>query len=342
MVRKSNFELLRIISMMAIVSCHFWLGDFAYSYETITFNRVLCQISAVGGGFGNICFILISGYFMVDSEFRFKRIIKIWLEMLFYSVGCLMAVYLLGNSGVSLTTVIKAFFPFATGQYWFMTAYIILMFLSPYLNTVIGNISKEQYHRLLFMLFMFTSVIPTLPGCPTTVISDVGFYVFIYLLAAYIRLYPFPFGEKTGCNVWIGLSSFSLILISILVMDFLGTRMIVFAQKATYFAGQKSPFVLICAITCFNIFRNMEIPYSRFINYIAKSTLAIFLIHNNQNFRNYMWEVVFRNTKYADSPFLILYEIACILIIMVAGTIIDIIRRESLEKVYLKYINLHM
>lgn len=339
MLRKSNLELLRIISMMAIVSCHFWLGDFSYSHETITFNRVLCQVSGVGGGFGNICFILISGYFMVDSEFKFKRIFRVWLEMLFYSVGCLIAVCLLSGSGVGVGTAVKAFFPFATCQYWFMTEYIILMFLSPYLNVVIRNISKEQHKKLLFILFVFTSVIPTMPGCPQTVFSAVGFYIFIYLIAAYMRLYSTPFWEKQGRNVGLGLCSFAVILVSVLVMDFFGMRMTVFAQKATFLVGQKSPFVLICAISCFMFFRNMEIPYSKFINYIAKSTLAIYLIHSNQNFRDYMWSVVFQNSKYADAPFLFFYELACTLIIMIICTLIDIARRECLEKTFFSMVN---
>lgn len=336
-MRKSNFELLRIISMMAIVSHHFWYGDFVYPQDTISFNRILYQISRVGGGFGNICFILICGYFMVDSEFRIKKIFRLWLEMLFYSVGCLIVACFVSGEVLGLTTCIKAFFPFATGQYWFMTAYIILMFLSPYINIVIKNISKEQHQRLLLCLFAFASVIPALPMCPAAIISDVGFYIFIYLIAAYIRLYPSEHFENNRLNVFLGLASIIVILSSIVVLDLLGVKISVFSEKATYFTGMSSPLVLLCAVSCFLFFRNIAMPYNKFVNYVAKSTLAVFLIHNNQNIRDYMWSDVFQNTKYVDSPFLLLYEVMCVLIIMVVGTLIDVVRREGLEKPIFSY-----
>lgn len=52
-------------------------------------TKFLSYISAVGVN----CYVLISGYFLIKSEFRFNRIIKIWGETFFYSFFICILIY---------------------------------------------------------------------------------------------------------------------------------------------------------------------------------------------------------------------------------------------------------
>lgn len=38
------------------------------------------------GDLGNSLFVLISGYFMVESAFRLRRVLRLWAEVFFYSL----------------------------------------------------------------------------------------------------------------------------------------------------------------------------------------------------------------------------------------------------------------
>ncbi|MCM1262431.1 MAG: acyltransferase [Butyrivibrio sp.] len=102
--RQSNFELLRIVAMILIVVSHY-AGYIQPEFPTgaVTFNRVLIQTLCFGGGAGNIMFFAISGYFWKDYTDNRKRIFKLWLEMLFYSVVCMViAAIARGGAGYTL------------------------------------------------------------------------------------------------------------------------------------------------------------------------------------------------------------------------------------------------
>ena len=82
--RMSNFELLRIISMLIIVIYHFALhGNIINSAQGI--SKAVSNVLFIGGTLGVNLFVLIGGYFMVDTDFRIKRLLKLWFATFFYS-----------------------------------------------------------------------------------------------------------------------------------------------------------------------------------------------------------------------------------------------------------------
>ncbi len=86
--RNANMELLRMISMLMVVMLH-GLGK----------SGLLVNLSISGGANATIAwlleslslgavniFILISGYYLIDSKFKIGRLIELVAELLFYSV----------------------------------------------------------------------------------------------------------------------------------------------------------------------------------------------------------------------------------------------------------------
>ncbi len=78
--RNSSIELLRIITMFMIVSCHFAThGGFSFNPQTLSIPRFWWNVLEMGGNFGVDVFVLISGYFLINSKgVNFKRILKFW------------------------------------------------------------------------------------------------------------------------------------------------------------------------------------------------------------------------------------------------------------------------
>lgn len=84
--RKLNFEALRILSMLLIVVFHYsdW-GKVMY-IEGNTVNRLIGDFINIGGRLGVNLFVLITGYFLVNSKFKVKKLIKLIFEVWCYSV----------------------------------------------------------------------------------------------------------------------------------------------------------------------------------------------------------------------------------------------------------------
>ena len=154
--RMINLDLLRIIAMIMIVSLHFlsYCGILDETIDIKNFNIVfswtlecLCMVAV------NI-YVLISGYFLIDSTFKWKKVFLLWGEVFFYTFLLFFVnKNVKFNNNIKLEDYIKTFFPICTKHYWFMTIYILLYILSPYLNILIRAMRKESYRNLIVVMF---------------------------------------------------------------------------------------------------------------------------------------------------------------------------------------------
>ena len=86
--RNSNIEIVRIISMIFIVLSHYTVHNGIENASLpLGLNRYILEISTLGN-IGVILFVLISGYFSIEQkEFKFKKIISLYLQVMFYSTS---------------------------------------------------------------------------------------------------------------------------------------------------------------------------------------------------------------------------------------------------------------
>ena len=82
--RNSNLEILRIISMVFIVSCHFVGTGFQdYNLFISNMNNYLIYFLDLFGKVGVDIFILISAYFMINSKFTLRKLLVLGGEFTF-------------------------------------------------------------------------------------------------------------------------------------------------------------------------------------------------------------------------------------------------------------------
>ena len=77
--RNSNIEILRILSMLFIIAHHYAVHGFDLSAGSFTVNEVTLQILSLGGKIGVNVFVFITGYFMINSRFDAKKLLKLIL-----------------------------------------------------------------------------------------------------------------------------------------------------------------------------------------------------------------------------------------------------------------------
>jgi surface polysaccharide O-acyltransferase-like enzyme len=109
----------------------------------------------------------------------------------------------------------------------------------------------------------------------------------------------------------------------------------VFSENALYFTSINSPLVLISSISLFLIFENFNI-YNKTINFISKTTLGIYIIHDNKIIREYLWNEIFNNNQLFKFE-LVLHSFASTLVVFITLALIDLLQKATLGKIYDKF-----
>ena len=330
--RDSNFELLRILAILFIISFHCaWEGGFEYT--DFCFNKFLVESFHMLGELGVNLFILISGYHMIHGSFKIKKLITLLLEVQFYNWICVFLCVHFGTLTLDKRTVFINFFPVAEYKYWFATVYILLYLLSPYINKLILCLSQREFQQMLLICLIIFCIFPTIYGALKNDTETLFYYnrfiwlLIVYMIGAYIRLYP-PVKYVTPLK-WLGVSAFIFFFMecAIYVLE----RFQPFFNKVgivggNYFWRPNTIPMASLSISLFLCFRFLKLKPLKSVNLLASTTFGIYLLHDGQlNF--YMWQVLFKTPEYAFSHKLIFYIPLCVLLIFVTGACVDLLRQ---------------
>lgn len=283
------------------------------------------------------CFVMLSGWFMCDSAFRFKRIVSVWLQVFFYGIVSFGVSIILTNE-ISFNSIISVFFPVTGQSYWFVSCYFLLLFLQPLLNFVVNRTDEKQLKRFVITLILLFSVLPTfLPWSKSFTSSgtDIMWFISIYMFMAYLKKY----GERIYL---IQKKSFGWLLffsgvITGVALDFLANGILSILNHATIdklFYYNNSLMFFIAAVGLFIICKNMNCEkMPRFILIPASATFGIYLLHDNPLVRNFVWSSLERILPL--SPNIAVNVAFCafkVVLIFVVGMTVDLVRQFLFNK----------
>lgn len=344
-LRKSNIELLRIISMLLIVMSHcdelFGLADL-YS-TSLGINKIITDWLHIGGQIGVGCFVLISGYFLIDAQFSIKRLIVLAGEVWFYTITSwlIWVVISLFHGNFNLYECIGeikyTFFPILFSHYWFVSAYFILIILSPFINKFLLSLSRDEYRNFIVVIVVLFVILDG--GIPLVFqgISEGRLLpvLLMYIFAGYIK--RFVNEKNIGCikHYICAIICYLLLFLSFYFLTFWGQiRNNGWVLENRYFYRDlNSPLVVLICIELFIGIINTDIRPSKLINEIAKCTFGVYLIHTNRlvsKFLRYCFPIYLEKR----SLLIFLYSISAVITIYLGCTLIDLIRRKTIEKVW--------
>lgn len=202
--RMVNIEVLRLLAMMMVVSLHYLAkgellekltgplsakGHLAWILESFS-------IAAVD------VYVLISGYFLVETGFRCRRVISLVLQVMFYT--CLLPVVLIVTGilpvgEITFYNILQCIFPTNMLHYWFVSAYVLMFLFTPVLNAAVHGMKKKQLQAAIVILLIMESLSKTVIPVRLELDNlgyDAYWFMVVYLIAAYIRLYGIPFLER--------------------------------------------------------------------------------------------------------------------------------------------------
>lgn len=335
--RNSSIELLRIISMVMIMFYHFAIhGHFDFATASVSVSRLWLNFISMGGKIGVDLFVLISGYYLISDtkSLNFKKILKLWGQVFFYSVVIYVLTCAFGISQFSFTDLIKCIFPITFSQWWFASTYFVLYFLHPFINKFLRSISKKAYQSLLLLLIVFWSVIPTLTATKFES-NSLLWFMLLYAISGYIKLYGLNPKIKNNQYVIIFAVVSILTYLSGIAITVAGVKFKSVASHFTYFYNQEKINVLIICVSLFMIFINLKMNYHKWINIIASASFGVYLIHDDNFLRTFIWKDLFNVSSFEGSAVVIPYSIAVIITLYAVCTAIDLIRQKVVEKPYL-------
>ena len=317
--RNSSLELLRIISMLFIVMNHY-SGEEPWNMKGASLVDVISyQFYKPLGQVGVDIFVLITGYFLaskVDSSYAtsIKRAGKIWLEVWFYSV----VVFLIGSfyyGNFSIVNMVKGFLPVLFNNYWFPTAYIILVLLAPFINKILEKISKRDYLILLIITIFCGEVMPIVGNTIFSLDKGFGDILAVYLVGGYIRKYGVAIRKLN--LVLVVIISYLLMLASILTL----WHVIGYGGNVTRFTYGILPFIMAVAI--FLVFIELPSFTNKIINWVAGSVFATYLITENIYADKFIWTELFNTTSYTNPLLIVSFGLLIAMLLVIITVFID-------------------
>lgn len=323
--RAANLDLLRIVSMLLIIFLHSIdhsgvlenaqnCGTGMYFY--VRFTYAMCMVCV------NI-YVMLSGYFMVNSKFRLHKLVFM----------------LAGKDDFSLLSLASCFVPILTGRYWFLTIYVGMYLLAPFLNVWIRAMDKRQHGMLNLCLFaimsVWSSLHPAIAGMNSGGGWGLAWFVVMYLAAAWLRLYYTPKGTPIPCFAVFAALPILIVAAQVALkrgggIPGAGTLL---AIVGGWFRYDSAP-VYLMTICLFAGFLNLDIrsgKLSRAIQAVAPLTLGVYLIHAHANVSPWSWEVLNLPAK-MDSAVFPIVQLTSVLGIFAVCTGMDAVRKATVGR----------
>lgn len=346
--RNSAYELMRIVSMLLIVL-----------YHVIMHGKVLenCQNESLKIIFEFIkfitlvhvnSFILVTGYYQIESNFKQSKVWSLLNANWFYRILIVALLLIFNIVSIDKVTFIKEVFPINLNEYWFFKNYLLLYCLTPFINKGIEKMSKNNYRKMIVVLFIIFSIIPSLTG--GLYFDNSGYtlyhFIFLYILGAYLKKYPL---SKSYIFRVASRNMYKIILIFIFFtcafsnyilykysMAVAGVNTILgeissYASRASILYN--NPLVVIQSICFFEYFGTLNFK-SKIINKIASLVFGIYLIHDN----NFSRELMYIFLKIDNGPIysykFVFYVLFIVILIYIISAIIEYIRQILFKKIY--------
>ena len=335
-----SIELLRMLAMMMVVMLHYLdkggvlpaltgeMGKGGY----VAWGLESLSIVAVN------VYMLISGYFLVESGFKPGRLVELLCQVLFYTLlvpAVLTAAGILEPGYFNVYHILRDVLPVQMEQYWFITAYVIMYLFSPVLGAAAKAMKQEQLKGTIIALLLFFSVSKTILPVELAIDkagNDGMWFLCMFLVAAYIRLYGIPFfaGEKGGRR---GLLCY--------LTGCAGIYALTFAVRAVYLkTGSLDHFIkigfdynhvlnLLSAIGLFHAFLHWKIPSegkaARVICRLAPYSLGVYLLHEQIEVR-YLWPQWIGASGEGNVIWMVCRAFGSVALIYAVGTLVDAFR----------------
>lgn len=283
------------------------------------------------------CYLLLTGYFQVKGQFRWRKVISLVVQLVFYCA--LSAAILVTITGeLKLKDLLAVVDPIGNNVYWFAAQYIILYMVSPYINKLLKSLSQEEHKRMCILLFILWGIYPTIAIWAKTSFgfgNNLAWFITVYVVAAYLRMYGIRLSMRASIMGYMGCTA--VLLLSRFVLDKVGILIHNESDIGKLLFYNNSPIVFASSIFVFLAFRQINdqrLLFKRSINRIASMCFGVYLIHDSELLRTEFWNHIQIDTQVGKGLFAILTQMIVVVgAIFICGCGIELIRKTISDSI---------
>ena len=323
--RNSAIESLKILAILLIITTHTihslaaegslfsYLGGYAGDLSTATTNFQYLLLSVIKhiSSAANVIFFICSAWFLLESDSASKKRILIMILDIWMVSVIIMLIVCICRKGLNPGSILRSLFPTAFSNNWYLTCYLMFYAIHPLLNRLISSMSRKELFRvclvssvMYFGIAFATRLTDQLFGFGASYYSSyLVIWIVLYFVMAYIKSYAPDLSENRSINTALFLVGLAGNLLLFFLTDLAGLKFSRLSGSLQMWNQPYNPFMIVSVIGLFNLARNVWFE-SRVINYIAKMSLFIYIIHENFLLRTIcrpaMWRYVFTNFGYSN------------------------------------------
>lgn len=294
-VRDNNLDCLRIIATIFVLILHFdgffqQATGIAESSEWMI--RLTYRLSESFAYCAIHIFVLISSYYLLKSKFSIRRLIIIWLSTVSITFIGAIIIWILSPNCISIKGMLQSIFPLTTQAYWYVSAYVVLLLISPFLNKLINILTDKELLCLTGVLLVGVSIGPTFLQMFDDYVklgTNIAVFILLYFIAAVYRRKDIYFTRIWGMVLYIG--CVCVLIISIYLIELLSCKGYIPVGNGWLFFNYQSIFVICEAVGLFIFFEKKKNCKShKVVTVLARNSLFVYMIHMHPIAKNYYVE----------------------------------------------------
>lgn len=336
--REYGIDLLRILAMLMICVLHVLRqsgvlaaaqGSAEYAAAWALECACYCAVN---------CYALISGYVGAESGFKYRKIVKLWLQVVFYSVGISVLFHAFAPDKASLLRCVQALFPVVEQEYWYFTAYFGMFFFVPYMNKLLRSLERRQLNILAATVIVILCLLPS--AKQEDIYRLYNGYSILWLSALYIlggcaKLC----GWKERVSAPAAAAAYALCAaITWLDVVYMSGRAVMLGGCNLYefgkLANYTSPTVLLAGIFLLLAFSHMKLgakPLTKLLALLSPATFGVYLIHTQHLVLTYTLRQLCSWLGGCTAGKLVLGALGMALAVYLACSLAEIVRAKLFE-----------
>lgn len=286
--RNVGIDILRVVSMFFIIIGHILMQGgvlSAFCNEGLQGGYYFFNTVFVLAYCGVNCFALVSGYVGWQNSFKPEKIIKLWANVVFWSVGVSLILFVYNRDFFSVNEAVSMFLPLIRGRYWFFNAYFVMFMFSPLLNHIIRTLPQKTFQYFLLTVAFVFCVVPFLALGNDVLRIQSGFefswLMVMYMVGGYLSKYPVTIKKTYKC--FVALLCITLLnLIYKYLIELVTTKLLGAPSHGDLFMSYTSPIIVSEAVCFLLYFSNLNIKNRALIktvSFITPSLFSVYIIH---------------------------------------------------------------
>ena len=283
--REYGLDIARLASMFMVVLLHNLGRGGVLDWSLATRGELIYACLNNAASVAVNVFAIISGYLAVGRKTNWRKVLGLWETAVFWSVSTAL-VGLLGGAEPG-PWLYRAFFPVLTSRYWYLSSYLVMQLLLPFVCEGIERLESRRIGRLSVLLVIACSVLGSIrydnrAGIGINNGYSVTWLIALWVLGAAIKLNLDKINTALRSSVLVG-----VVLVIPVVLTFLEVKGLAVGIEPHGWITYVSPLLVVDAICVFLLCQRiagLPKPVERVLVVLSGSAFGVYLIDTSSWF----------------------------------------------------------